>query len=645
MFNLFRSRDKSVRYLLSALLFLVALSMVTYLIPGGPGYAGAGGAENVVATVGDQTLTVREVQQAIQTAQKGRQVPPGMMAYVAPQLVEQLITERAVEYQANRMGFQVSGEDVAQAIRQQIPQLFQNGQFVGKETYAAVLAQQNLTVPEFEAYMARQIRLNRLRSVILEGTAVVPDPDIEREFKRRNEKAAVEYVKIDPEQLKKEINISDAEIRDQYNKTAASFKIPEKKSVLLLVVDPASLEAAATVSDAQMKQAYETNKDNYRIPERVRVRHILLRTTDQPKEEVDRIQARAEALLKQVKSGANFADLAKKNSDDPGSKEKGGDLDWVVRGQTVPEFETAAFNMKPNEISNLVKTQYGFHIIQTLEKQDAHLRPLDEVKGELTAELKKQAAADRVQSALDQAYAAIRRTPRDAQQIAQKYGLASIPLENVGPGDPFPHIGINPEFQEALTAARKDDVTTTVAAPGGKTVFAVVRDVIPPRQAAFDEVRGQIQATMVNSRVNSLAEQRAKDLLAKTKSLNGDLKAAAKSMNLTVNTPPEFSRAGAIEGLGSSESVPEAFAKPVGTLFQTVAAGSAQIVGRVSARAPANMTDFAVQKTAIRDELKQSRARERNSLFEDGVRSQLEKDGKLKINKEVVDRLIASYRS
>lgn len=642
MFDLFRSRDKSVRYLLSALLLLVALSMVTYLIPGGAGYAG-GGAASVIATVGDETLTVREVQQALQAAQRGREMPPGAMSFLAPQMIEQLITERAVVYQAGRMGFQVSDADVAQAIRQQIPQLFQNGQFVGKDTYAAVLAQQNMSVPEFESYIARQIRLNRLRSVVLEGT-IVADQDVEREYKRQNEKSAVEYVKIDPDQLKREVQIPDAEVRDQYKKSAASYKIPEKKNLLLMVLDPAALEASATVSDAQVRQAYETNKDRYRTPERVKVRHILLSTTDKPKEEVAKIQARAEALLKQVKSGGNFAELAKKNSDDPGSKEKGGDLDWVVRGQTVPEFETSAFNMKPNEISNLVKTQYGFHIIQTIAKEEARLKPFDEVKGELLGELKKQAAVDRVQSSLDQAYAAVRKAPRDAQQIAQKYGLTSMPVDNVGPGDPIPHIGINRDFQEALTSARKDDVTTTVAAPGGKTIFAVIRDVVPARQATFEEVQGQVRSGMLADRASKLAEQRAKELLAKVKAMNGDLKAAAKSMDLTVTAPAEFTRVGAIEGLGSAQSVAEAFTKPAGTIFGPIVAGSAQVVGKVSARVPADMNGFAAQKTAIRDELKRSRVRERNSLFEDGIRNELEKDGKLKVNKEVVDRLIASYR-
>ena len=226
---------------------------------------------------------------------------------------------------------------------------------MGREAYAAVLPQQDMTIPEFEEYMSNQILLNRLRSVVLEST-VVSNADIEHEFRLKNEKATIEYVKISPQKVQAEVKVSPEEMRDYYEKNKASYRIPEKRGMKLVVFDPAKINESVAVSDAQLRMAYEQNKDRYRTPERVKARHILLMTQGKPPDEEAKIKAKAEDLLKQVKAGGNFAELAKKNSEDPGSKDKGGDLDWVVKGQTVPEFETALFALKPNEISGVVKT-------------------------------------------------------------------------------------------------------------------------------------------------------------------------------------------------------------------------------------------------------------------------------------------------
>ena len=130
----------------------------------------------------------------------------------------------------------------------------------------------------------------------------------------------------------------------------------------------------------KFSEYYNSHKDQYRTPERVHARHILLSTTNKPKDEIPKIQAKAEDLLKQIRGGADFAQLAQKNSEDPGSAAKGGDLGWVVRGQMVKNFEDTVFALKPKEVSNVMTTEYGFHIIQVLEKEPARLRPLDEVK-------------------------------------------------------------------------------------------------------------------------------------------------------------------------------------------------------------------------------------------------------------------------
>src|SRR5437016_5344872 len=169
MFNLFRSRDRMVRILLTAILSVVAISMVGYLIPGYGGSGSSSAADNVVADIGGEKVTIQDVQRAIRNATRNREMPPEMMQHYIPQIIDEMINEKALAYQASRMGMKVTEAEAAKAIRESMPQLFPDGKFVGKESYAAFLAQQDMSIADFEQYTSTQVLLNRLRSVILEG--------------------------------------------------------------------------------------------------------------------------------------------------------------------------------------------------------------------------------------------------------------------------------------------------------------------------------------------------------------------------------------------------------------------------------------------------------------------------------------------
>src|ERR1035437_9478905 len=191
MFDLFRSRDKIVRIMLGGLLLVVALSMLTYLVPS-YNMGGSGGSDQVVAEIGKEAITVPEVQQFVQMNLRGRQLPAELMPHYVPQIINSMLTGRALAFEAKRLGFKVSEEDLAAYIRQRIPQLFQDGKFAGKDAYAQVLAQQNLTIPQFEEDMARELLVTKMQDVALEGTVVTPQ-EIEQEYRRRNDKVKIQY--------------------------------------------------------------------------------------------------------------------------------------------------------------------------------------------------------------------------------------------------------------------------------------------------------------------------------------------------------------------------------------------------------------------------------------------------------------------
>ncbi len=195
------------------------------------------------------------------------------------------------------------------------------------------------------------------------------------------------------------------------------------------------------------------------MPERVKVRHILIKTQGKPKEEAPKLKAKAEDILKQLQHGADFAQLAKQNSEDPGSAVKGGELGWIVKGQTVPNFEKTAFSLKPGELSGVVETEYGYHIIQVEEKQTAHTQSFEEVKPQLLADAQKQAGADDLKKAMDAAHDEIAQHPSQAEAIAKKYNLKFFKLSNVASGQPLPEVNNPPELTNAIFAAPKGSVT------------------------------------------------------------------------------------------------------------------------------------------------------------------------------------------
>lgn len=639
MFDLFRSRDKAVRILLGAILVIVAFSMITYLIPGG-GTGSTGGGDNVIATVGDEKVTTLEAQKAIQGVLRGGQMPAQYLSIYVPQIVQQLIGERALAYEAKRQGIRISDEDVNVAIQNQLPAgFFADGKLVKKAELEAALSQQGLTVADLKQDIARQLLVLRLRNIALEGTLVSPK-EVEAEYRKRNETARLQYVLISPAKFESEVKTDEGQMRQFYDKNKAQYQTPAKKSISYLVFDPAAVEASIPVTDEDLRRAYNANLDKFRVPERAKARHILLMT----KTGDDAVRVKAEGLLKQVKSGGDFAAIAKANSQDPGSAPKGGDLGWVMRGQMVKPFEEAVFSLKPNEISNLVKTEYGYHIVQVLEKEPAHLRTFDEAKAEISAGYRKQRVNDVMQKAAEKAAATMRKDPSHPEKAAAEAGQPLLHADNVAPGEPLPNIGVSKEIDQAVQGLNKFEVSQPIVA-GTKIVVADVTNMVAAHPSSFEEAQPEIRKSLISQGMEVLLTRKASDLLAKTKELGGDLDKAAKSMGLEVKNSTDFDRQSAVEGVGSASLLPDAFTKPVGTVFGPITAQGNRVIAKVTARTPPDMSKFATTSASIRDEIKSKRARERNAIFEDGVRQRLTQEGKIKTNQDAITRVIQSYRT
>ena len=647
MFDLFRSRDKVVRIMLGGLLLVVALSMLTYLVPS-YNMGGSGGSDQVVAEIGKETITVPEVQQIVQMNMKGRQIPAELMPHYVPQYIDSMVTEHALAFEAARLGFKISNEDLAAGIRQTIPQLFPDGKFAGKDAYAQVLAQQNMTIPQFEEDIGRQLLITKMREVALEGAVVTPQ-EIEQEYKRRNDKVKIAYVKITGDKLRSEVQVAPDELRKYYEATKPTYQVPEKRDLGIVIVDQAKLEQTIQPTDADLQRLYTENKDTYRLPERVNVRHILLKADEKDPKQEAAVKAKANDLVKQLRAakGANFAEMVKKYSEDPGSAAKGGEYDGVVRGQMVAEFEKAAFSLKVNEISDPVKTTYGYHILQVLAHEQAQLKPFNDVKAQLAAEYRKQRVNDLMQQLSDKVQAALTKDPLHPEKVAADLGVQYAKADNAGPGDPLPEVGVNKEFEDAVSSLKKGEVSQAIPVPADKPTkmaMAVCTGDIPAHPAGFEEVQSKVRDALIKDKLNKLVDQKATQLVEKARANGGDLAAAAKAMGLEVKTSDAVDRAGAIEGLGSAGMLPDAFSKPVGSIIGPNGFSvDSRIVAKVVEKIPADLSALASQRTAIRDQIKSEKGRVRNYLFEQGVRDELTKEGKIKVHQDVIDRLLATY--
>ncbi|MBZ5675763.1 MAG: peptidyl-prolyl cis-trans isomerase [Acidobacteriia bacterium] len=639
MFDLFRSSDKVKKYVLGGLLTLVALSMVTYLIPN---YStGTTTSDNpVLAEVGGRKITALEAQQLFQKYSQGR-IPPNLLEIYLPQFVEQMVSERAALYEANRLGFTATDDEALASIVANYPQYFPNGTLASKDQFEAALAQQGITLQDVVDEARNQVILRKMQSAVL-GSVVVTPKDIENEYRKKYEKLRIQYIAFPPAKFLDKAKPTDEEVRKVYDSSKANFTQPARTAYQVVVLDQEKVAATINVTDEQLRTAYSSSLDNFRMPETVHARHILLKTEGKSDAEKKALKAKAEDLLKQLKNGADFAELAKKNSDD-GSKDQGGDLGSFTHGQMVAEFDSAAFALKPKELSGVVTSQYGYHIIQVLDKEPAKLKPFEEVKDALAKEVRAQAVTDKMQMLGDQMHADLVKSPKSAAEIAKKYGADLIAMPSAVPGEAIPGLGVNPEIDSSLASMKPDEVSSQVILPNNRIAVVILNSRTPGRPAEFSEVQAQIREKMVNDKAAQLAADSAKDAAERLKK-GEDIAKVAKSFQLDITTSSSFGRADSIDGLGPAAALADAFDAQVGAVLGPLPIQGRNIVAKVTEKTDADMAALPVEHDTLLAQLKQKKISERNSLLMDGILAKLTAEGKVTVNQKEIQSMVASLR-
>jgi len=374
MLDFMRRQRSALKWVWVILIFIFSVTLVTLYIPFGdlPNVS----ITNDVASIGRDNITAHEFQTAYRNyidRMRGQLNPEMLKAFrFDRQIMDALVTRHVMTEEAKRMGLNASPAEIEQRILDN-PVFRENGTFIGRDRYQAILAQNNLTIDQFESDVANEVLADKLRSFVT-GAVHVTDQEAQEEYKRRNEKAKVEYFVIDASKLEDKVTASDQELRDYYGKNKTKYNVNEKRKAKYLFFDTLKLRSQVKVSDDELRQYYEQHKSEYTLPERVRAQHILFKTQDKSPEEIEKLKDKARQVLDRAKKGEDFGSLAKQFSEDT-TASSGGDLGEFGHGQMVPEFEKVAFSLGPGAISDLVQTQFGIHIIKVNSKQEAGSGP------------------------------------------------------------------------------------------------------------------------------------------------------------------------------------------------------------------------------------------------------------------------------
>lgn len=508
-------------------LFLLILIFPAFAFFGIQGYDQFFGAGDDVARVGESKITRQEYEQArqVQLDQLRQQLGPQFDRSLADapalraQVLEQLITQRALFDEALRQRVVISDEALRSEILSMPGLLREDGSF-DMDRYRSLLQAQGRSEAMFEAELRRDLMGQSLPRAV-GGAAPVPDAVVEQIARLGEQKRELKRRLFDPKDYAAAVDTSDAALKRYYDEHAAQFLAPEQAKVEYVLLDAAAVEGSVQLNPDEVRAYYEQNRARYLTPEQRRASHILIELPANATAEA-RAAARdkAQALYKQLQGGADFAELAKAESQDPGSAPSGGDLGLFTTTMMTKPFADAAFALKEGEISEPVESEFGYHIIKLTEIRPGSQRSFDSVRSEIEAEIRKQQSARRFAEAADSFSNLVYEQPDSLEPAASRFGLkvqtADAVLRSGLPGAARDHPLNNPRLlaevfsAEAIASHRN---TQAVELGGGALAAARVIEHHPERKQPFDEVRDIARERLVEQQSQASARKAGEDLL------------------------------------------------------------------------------------------------------------------------------------
>jgi peptidyl-prolyl cis-trans isomerase D len=637
-------RKKRLKIILWLVIISLSLGMLLLFVPGG---TGEDVAENNAATVNgvkvpmqDLVVLYRRLVNTYSAGGKNKTDPETLKALgLGQQALNTIIGYRVVDSVAKQLGVEVTTDEVRQAVEHHAS-LQNNGAFIGIEQYKALLAANNISVSEFEEGQRIVLLSRKIRNVIADAMNI-PEEDLREEFIKANIEAQVDFVLLKKEDFKLPSQPAEADLKAYFEANKEKYNIKEQRRTQYLLLSLGDIASTVEITDKEIQDEWKRQDRK----ETVTASHILFEVPEgtTPAKETE-IKAKAEAVLKKVKAGEDFANLAKQYSDDTGSKDQGGNLGAFTRESVVTEFADAAFSLKVGEISDLVRSKYGYHII----KVTGHEVPnLDAQRKGITRSLQ----LDKASSIAKQKGAEAQQltaTQKDLQEVAK---ALKVPAQIKETGfierdsDPYAS-GISKDLLDEIFQLKEvGAIGKATYHPQGYAIPKLLETKLP-KPTDFNEAREKVLKDYVSIKESERMTASAKEL-AKSASSLGDLAKAAQKQKLVVKTTQSFKMDAAPDkDLGINSEVENAsFNLPVGSVSDpiTLSKDEKLVVLQVKSRTPFDESAYGKEKESIRERL----AEQTQDLYvEEYIRrvtSDMEKAGKIRINSKAVDQL-ALYR-
>ena len=617
----------NLKYLSWILWLVVALFIFSIWSGFGSGVGRRGGVgENVAANVGGQKVTMEEFERNYKrleglyrqiygeqfTAEAARQMGLPLQA------LNQAVSQKILLAEARRMGLAATDEEVRDRVLQEPAFKDPQGRFVGEERYAEILRGARYpSAAAFEAELRDEILVKKLMD-IMEANLFVSDQEVEKSYRDQVERARIRYVQLPRARFAQSAMVTDPEARDYFEKHKAEYRLPEQREAAYLLIDQSQLAGTAgmaNVDDKALRDYYQQHQDEFTRPEQVHARHIVV----SPEKKTDaEAQAKIAAAQARLAKGEAFATVAREVSDEPAAKTSGGDLGYFGRGQMDKQFEDAAFGGQVGSLIGPIKTQFGYHLIEVLDKRAAGTQPFEEVRESIHQRLSTEQTAKASET---RAKALAKRVADAKPKTADALKALANPAEGVtfaetGPfakQQPINGLGYAPAFANAAFALQKGGVSEAVQTPAGWTVL-YLKDVKAPRLPELKDVETQVRAALVRQKQQDQALQQLRQAKAAGKTLDQ----IAAELGLEIKESSEFGAQGAIPGIGANpELAKAALALNTGQMGGPVADAQGALLFEVKERKSWDPIQFAAAREQTRETLRRQKLNDlESSLLE-----------------------------
>jgi peptidyl-prolyl cis-trans isomerase D len=644
MIRFLQKDNRVIKAVFITIISVACITMVITLVPGifqnevaSTGtYATIRPANPLMRVFGSsQEIQTADVQMMASRMLQRQQLPEFVLPYMMQRVGQGMIQQQVELVEADRLGLKVSNDAVVKFLHtgQFGMVLFPKGQYIGDQAYAQLINDNfGISRERFEAEIKKEIEENRLRDLVTGGVSV-SDAEVRSSFIDQATKIKFDYAVVSADDLRKTINPSDAELQTFFKQNAARYAtaVPETRKIEYIAFSGNSAPGSITPpTDAEMQSYYQQHTKDFTVEESAKVRHILIKVDPNGGLSDEAAKAKAQGILDQLHKGGDFAALAKANSDDPGSKAQGGELPPLKRGQTVPEFDQAAFSLPIGQLSGLIKTRFGYHILQVEERQTAHTRPFDEVKTQILSLLTQQKEAAQQQQYAQSIAAEAQKT--GLQKTAEAHHLQVQTTDYVGQDGVIGGLADGSKVLTAAFGAKKGAAPQMASTGDGFAVFQV-EDVKAAHAPDFATYKDHILGDYREQQTPALLAKKTAELADKARSEN-DLAKAAKEVGATFKSSDLVGRTAQVPDVGAlATAAPQLFTLNVGQISAPINTARSGVVAKLTDKQPPTADEIQKNLSATRETILNQRKEDTFAVFVTTLTETYKKAGRIVMNK------------